>query len=101
MIRRLRMRAALSVKELAELLGVSVDEVAAWERDDPPFSVVERVAQASGFTLELEPVQPALDPHDLSLLDETLRLTPTERLARMVRYVRFIEAGRAAVRKAQ
>jgi transcriptional regulator with XRE-family HTH domain len=101
MIRRLRTRAALSVDGLAQLLDVPVDEVAGWERGDPPFSVVDRVARATGFTLEVEPVQPALDPHDLSLLDETLRLTPAERLARMVRYVRFIEAGRAAVRRTQ
>jgi DNA-binding transcriptional regulator YiaG len=29
--------------------------------------------------------------------DETLRLTPEERLRRMLAYVRFIKAGRAAV----
>lgn len=34
------------------------------------------------------------------LLEEALRLTPEERLHRMLAYVRFIEAGRAAVMEA-
>jgi hypothetical protein len=41
------------------------------------------------------------DPEDVSLLDQTLRLTPEERLRRMLAYVRFIEAGRAAVMETQ
>jgi hypothetical protein len=41
------------------------------------------------------------DPEDVSLLDQTLQLTPEERLRRMPAYVRFIEAGRAAVMETQ
>jgi hypothetical protein len=45
--------------------------------------------------------EPDADPEDVSLLDETLRPTPEERLRRMLAYVRFIEAGRAAVMETQ
>jgi len=35
------------------------------------------------------------------LIDQTLRLTVDERLRRMMRYVRFVEAGRAAMKAAR
>lgn len=41
-----------------------------------------------------------LDPHDGSLLTTTLALTPGQRLQRLIDYVRFVEAGRAAMRGA-
>ena len=42
-----------------------------------------------------------LDPHDVTLIEGNLRLTPEERLEKLVTMVRFIEAGRAAVARAR
>jgi hypothetical protein len=42
--------------------------------------------------------EPDPDPPDVSLLEESLRLSVDERLERMLAYVRFIEAGRTALR---
>jgi hypothetical protein len=36
----------------------------------------------------------------VSLLETTLRMTVEERVERLVEYVRFVEAGRAALRQA-
>lgn len=41
-----------------------------------------------------------LDPHDASLLATTLSLSPEQRLQRLIDYVRFVNAGRAAMRAA-
>jgi hypothetical protein len=45
--------------------------------------------------------EPEPDPHDVSLLETTLRMTVEERVRRLVEYVRFVEAGRAALRQAR
>ncbi len=45
---------------------------------------------------EAKPSTP-LDPHDVSLIEQNLRLTPEQRMEQLVRIVRFIQAGRAAL----
>jgi hypothetical protein len=63
------------------------DDVRVAHRDDPP---AER------------PAGPELaDPHDLSLLETTLALSVDERVQRLKSYVRFVEAGRAALQAAR
>ena len=96
-IRRARTRGGLSAAELAGLLGVSEPEVRAWEAGDPAFSLVQRIVEACHANFASVVTEPDVDPEDVALLEETLRLTPGERLQRMLTYVRFIEAGRAAV----
>jgi transcriptional regulator with XRE-family HTH domain len=71
-VKRARVRSGLSVPELAGRLEVSAAEITSWEGGDPPFSVTQRAVEACQISLE--------------------------RLRRMVSYVRFIEAGRAAVK---
>lgn len=41
-----------------------------------------------------------LDPHDCSLLTTTLAMTVDQRLQRLIDYVRFVDAGRAAMQAA-
>jgi transcriptional regulator with XRE-family HTH domain len=99
-IRRARTRGALSAAELAGQLGVSEVEVRAWEAGDPPFSLVQRIVESCHANFASVVTEPDVDPEDETLLEATLRLTPEERLQRMLAYVRFIEAGRAAVLEA-
>jgi transcriptional regulator with XRE-family HTH domain len=96
-IRRARTRAGLSPKDLAERLDVPVAEVAAWERADPPFSLVDCAVAACGAELSAVLAEPEPDPHDLSLLETTLNMTVEERVRRLVNYVRFVQAGREAL----
>ena len=100
-IRRARTRGGLSAAELARELGVSEAEVRAWEAGDPAFSLVQWVVEACHADFASVVTEPDVDPEDVLLLEETLRLTPAERLQRMLAYVRFIEAGRAAVMEAK
>ena len=100
-IRRARTRGGLSAAELARQLGVSEAEVRAWEVGDPAFSLVQRIVEACHANFASVVTEPDADPEDVILLEETLRLTPGERLQRMLAYVRFIEAGRAAVMEAK
>lgn len=99
-IRRARARGDLSAAELARRLGVSEAEVRAWEGGDPAFSLVQRIVEACHANFASVVTEPDVDPEDALLLDEALRLTPEERLRRMLAYVRLIEAGRAAVTEA-
>lgn len=46
-----------------------------------------------------EPRRVETDPDELSQIEANLTLTPEQRLRQLVRAVRFIEAGRAAVEK--
>lgn len=73
----------------------------AWEAGDPAFSLVQRIVEACHANFASVVTEPDADPEDVMLLEETLRLTPGERLQRMLAYVRFIEAGRAAVLEAK
>jgi transcriptional regulator with XRE-family HTH domain len=99
-IRRARSRALLSPEELAGRLGIAVAEVEGWERGDPPFSLVDRAVRACGAELSTVLAEPEPDPHDLSLLETTLSMSVEERLRRLVNYVRFVQAGREALRRA-
>lgn len=101
MIRRARRWAGLSTDELAALLDVPTATVAAWEESDPSFAVVERAVSATGHELRHVLAEADPDPHDVALIDESLRLTVDERFERLMNSIRFIEAGRAAMRAAR
>jgi hypothetical protein len=66
-------------------------------RGDPPLSVVDSAARACGTDLAAVLAEPEPDPHDVSLLETTLAMTVDERLERLKAYVRFVQAGRAAL----
>jgi transcriptional regulator with XRE-family HTH domain len=100
-IDRILRRSGVSPSELAGRLGVAEGQVAAWVNGDPPLSVVDAVARACSVDLARVLAEPEPDPHDVGLLETTLALTVDQRLERLKTYVRFIQAGRAALRNVQ
>ena len=94
-------RSGIPANELARRLGVTEAQVAAWLNGDPPLSVVESVARACSTDLARILAEPEPDPHDVGLLETTLAMTVDQRLERLKAYVRFVQAGRAALRNVQ
>ena len=86
LIRSARLRARLSQAELAERLSTPRSQIARWEADDvePGFATVRRVLRACGFDLSMALVPYARDEERESRLRELQRLTPQERLHRML-----------------
>jgi hypothetical protein len=100
-IDRILRRSGVSAPELARRLGVGEGQVAAWVNGDPPLSVVDSVARACSTDLARVLAEPEPDPHDVGLLETTLAMTVDQRLERLKAYVRFIQAGRIALRDAR
>jgi hypothetical protein len=100
-IDRILRRSGISTSELARRLGVAEGQVAAWVHGDPPLSVVDSVARACSTDLATVLAEPEPDPHDIGLLETTLAMTVDQRLERLKAYVRFVQAGRVALRDAQ
>lgn len=102
-LRTARRRAGLTQRQLAERAGTSQAAVARYERGRtvPDVATLARLLAAAGYALRAEPLEPAVDEHDWSLVEESLRLTPEQRLDRLVRTVAFVRAGRAAVAAAR
>ena len=94
-------RSGVSADEVARRLGVTEAQIQAWARGDPPLSVVDSVARACSTDLARVLAEPEPDPHDVGLLETTLAMTVDQRMQRLKAYVRFVEAGRAALRNAQ
>jgi len=94
-------RSGVSPNELASRLGVAEAQVQAWANGDPPWSVVDSVARACSMDLAKVLAEPEPDPHDIGLLETTLAMTVDQRMQRLKAYVRFVQAGRAALRNAQ
>jgi hypothetical protein len=65
-------------------------------RTSPTLEHLTSLLRACGFDLHVRLV-PA-DDHDWSLVEENLAMRPAERLAKLIRAVRFAEAGREAAR---
>jgi hypothetical protein len=100
-IARVLRRSGVSAHELAIRLGVAEGQVATWIHGDPPLSVVDSVARACSTDLARVLAEPEPDPHDVGLLETTLAMTVDQRLERVKTYVRFVQAGRAALGNAQ
>lgn len=82
-IRRARLRAGLTQKELAARLQTSQALIARWEggRVEPGFASVIKAVRMCGLDLAYRLVEYDHD-HDL-LIRQNLELTPTERLRQM------------------
>jgi hypothetical protein len=90
-IRRARLRAGLSQREVAERLDTSQSLVARWEggRVAPSLDTVIRAVRACGLDLDLH-----IDSYDYehdAHISENLRLSPAERLHRMLEGVKAVE----------
>ena len=86
LIRSARLRARLSQAELAERLSTPRSQIARWEADDvePGFATVRRVLRACGFDLSMALVPYEPDQDREARLRDLRRLTPQERLRRML-----------------
>jgi transcriptional regulator with XRE-family HTH domain len=97
-IGRILQRSGVTASELARRLGVRDGQVIAWAQGDPPLSVVDSIARACSLDLAKILAEPEPDPHDIGLLETTLAMTVDQRLERLKAYVRFVQAGPAALR---
>lgn len=95
-IERARRRARLSQSALANRIGTPKSVLSRWERGhvDPSFSTVDRVVRACGLHLHDVLAEPEPDPHDLGLIETSLRLDYSGRLQRLIDFVAFVEAAR-------
>jgi len=98
LIRRARLRAGLTQRELADRAGKAHSVIGRWERDEvrPSLETLGEVVDATGFRLRVEVVD--ADDHDLGLIVESLAMTPTERLERVMAMANLVLAGRERVR---
>ncbi len=96
-LREARLRAGLTQAELGKRAGTTQSSIARWEtgRSRPPLETLMRLVRACGLELQIE--LGTTDPSEVSLLERTLALSPAERLDQLVRAVRFIGEGRAAL----
>ena len=94
-VRKLRLAAGLSQRDLARLAGTSQPAVARYEScaATPSWETLQRLAAACGRRLAIK-VEIEPDPHDVELAEGMLDLTPSERLRALGRYARLDELAR-------
>lgn len=99
LIRRARRRAGLTQKELAELLSTSQSLVARWENGivEPPFETVIHAVRTCGLDVSLG-LFTYDDQHD-ALIDSNLRLSPKDRLERMLQSRDALDALRHSAKR--
>jgi transcriptional regulator with XRE-family HTH domain len=95
-VREARRRAGLTQRELAARTGTSQPAIARIEAGDslPSLERVLRLVRACGFDLDVRVVP--LDEDAWTLAEQGLRLTPDERLDRLLAGVELLEVGRRA-----
>ncbi len=89
-VRRLRLAAGFSQRDLAGRASTSQPAIARYETGAaiPSWETLERLAAACGQRLTID-VEVAPDPHDVELAEGMLDLTPAERLRGLRRYARL------------
>lgn len=97
LIRQARLAAGLTQRELAERAGKAVSVIGRWERGEvrPSLETVQEIVEAAGLRLDVAIVD---DEHDRGLIAETLRLSPRQRLVRVMRMANLVLAGRERMR---
>jgi transcriptional regulator with XRE-family HTH domain len=93
-VREARLRAGLSQRELAARVGTSQPAIARIELggSSPSFERMLHLVRASGFDLDVHVVP--LDEDAWTLADQGERLTPDQRLDRLLNGLELLEAGR-------
>ncbi len=101
LVREARRRAGLTQEQLAERAGTTQSAVARWEagRAAPSLETLARIVRAC--ELELRVGLAAPDAGEASLIERNLGLPPAQRFDQLVRTVRFLRAGRAAVSRSR
>ena len=84
LIREARLRAGLSQGALGERVGKNRAQIARWERggNTPSYETLRALIRGCGFEFDADIVEP--DESVEAVLSETLRLTPRERLGRVL-----------------
>jgi transcriptional regulator with XRE-family HTH domain len=101
LVREARRRAGLTQRELAERAGTTQSAIARLEggHTSPSFEKVLALVRHCGLDLAVGIVE-----HDHSAIEQAMRnllLEPEERIRQLKGTVRFVEAGRVAVREAR
>jgi transcriptional regulator with XRE-family HTH domain len=89
LLKEARRRAGLTQRELAERLGTTQSSIARMESGvvSPTFATLRSAIEACGFEIRVGLGEP--DPETDSLFNQTLALTPAERIRQATRVVRF------------
>ena len=97
LIQQARRRAAITQAELAGRVGTTQSAVARWERgaSRPTVERLQALVEACGLELQLGLADQ--DDDELAALRRNLALSVDERVQRVVRLHRFVEAGRDAL----
>jgi transcriptional regulator with XRE-family HTH domain len=97
LIQQARRRAGLTQAELAGKVGTTQSAVARWERgaSHPTVERLQSLVEACGLELQVGLAQRSGE--ELAVLRRNLALTVDERVQRVVRLRRFVEAGRSAL----
>ena len=105
LVREARRRAGLSQAELATRIGTTQSVISRLERGvtAPSMQTISEILRACGFDLTVR-MTPTDADHDWSLVQQNLRLSPTQRVEKMKRANRFMtdlrEAGRISASRA-
>ena len=91
LIKEARLRAGLTQTELGARLGKAQSAIARWERDDvsPSLETLRGVVRACGFDLSFS--MSKFDDSNVTIIDQHLRMTPSQRFADLITRVRFQE----------
>jgi hypothetical protein len=91
LIKEARLRAGLTQAELGARLGKAQSVIARWERDDvsPSLETLRDIVRACG--LELTFFMSKFDDSNVTIIDEHLRMTPSQRFADLMARVQFTE----------
>ena len=92
LLREGRLRAGLTQAELAERAGTARTQISRYERGEvlPSLETLRRLVQACGLELGFRLYNADLEDHDATLIAQTRRLTPEERVDRAVRAVKHL-----------
>lgn len=95
LLREARLRAGLTQLELARRAGTARSQISRYERGDvaPSLETLRRLVRACGLELGFRLHRADVDDHDATLIEQTLLLTPEERVDRAVRAVKHIYAA--------
>lgn len=89
LIKEARLRAGLTQEELGVRLGKPQSVIARWERNDvsPSLETVRAVVRQCG--LELTFFMSKFDDSNVTIIDEHLLMTPSERFSDLLQRVKF------------
>ena len=97
LVREARKRAGISQAELARRAGTTQSVISRLERGvtAPSMRTLSELVRACGFDLQVR-LLPA-DDHNWAIVQQNLRVSPTERLRQVTRTVEFIQEARKSV----